>query len=196
LGCTVEHRRTPIRTSMSKGVALDGFGLNLFGLTVRRTPKRVVQAKRDNGTPRRTLLRWLDVVSTPHEGRDPEGPGPIHDESQIFTIRCGAITTGNRFSRKSPNALADLGGAIVRPAVSAHGRLRDGRPRPGARPRGRPRSLPLRSLATDRRAARFAEHSSHALGCMESPAGCGGLLRVPSWRLSRHVPYMTRRGSS
>jgi uncharacterized MAPEG superfamily protein len=30
---------------------------------------------------------------------------------------------------------------------------------------------------------------------MESPAGCGGLLRVPSWRLSRHVPYMTRRGS-
>ena len=55
--------RRPIRISTSKGgAALEGFGLTLFGLTVRRTPKRVVQAKPDNRPSRRTLLRWLEEV--------------------------------------------------------------------------------------------------------------------------------------
>ena len=60
--CTLEHRRRPIRTSTSKGAALEGFGLTLFGLTVRRTPKPLVQAMPDNGPSRRTLLRRLQEV--------------------------------------------------------------------------------------------------------------------------------------
>ena len=53
----------PIRTSTSKGgAALEGFGLTLFGLTVRRAPKRLVQAMSDNGPSGRTLLRRLEEV--------------------------------------------------------------------------------------------------------------------------------------
>src|SRR5918997_6760129 len=60
---TLEHRRAGrFVPSTSKGAALEGFGLTLFGLTVRRTPKRVVQAKPDNGPSRRTLLRRLEEV--------------------------------------------------------------------------------------------------------------------------------------
>src|SRR5918997_6754551 len=60
--CTIEHRCKPIRTSTSKGAALEGFGHTLFGSTVRRAPKRVVRSKPDNGPSRRALLRGLEEV--------------------------------------------------------------------------------------------------------------------------------------
>src|SRR5918995_6401666 len=83
--CTIEHRCKPIRTSTSKGAALEGFGLTLFGLTVRRTPKRVVQAKRDNGTSRRTLLlRGLEVVV------GAEGPPATRATGRRITAEGGA----------------------------------------------------------------------------------------------------------
>ena len=65
LVCTLEHRRAGrfVPSTSKGGAALEGFGLTLFGLTVRRTPKRVVQAKPDNRPSRRTLLlRWLEEV--------------------------------------------------------------------------------------------------------------------------------------
>ena len=56
-----------------------------------------------------------------------------------------------RFVRKSPDA--DIGRAIVRPAVGAVGHLRGGCPGPDARPGGRPRGFPPRAVSASGRSS-------------------------------------------